>query len=145
MSPRPALLALLIASAASASSSEPVTAPCAVSSGLGATPFAAWTQPDDDAEALRIDHPISIEVENSAASHPLHIAEAGRYGVAADGKVWIDVVANDASLKSVGHSHGTACSGIRKIVWFTLTAGTYDLVLSKAETARVRLLVVRGP
>lgn len=146
MSLRAALFMLQIVAATSATAAEPVAPTCTVVANLGATPFAAWTLPDGDrAAAPEIGRPVTLSLENRAASRSLHIAEAGRYGIAVDGKVWIDVRANGAPLASVGHGHGPACSGIRKVVWFTLSAGTYELALSKAETASVRLLVVRAP
>lgn len=146
MSLHTALFALQIVAAGSGTAAEPVASSCASPADLGVTQFAAWTLPDGDrAAAPEIGRPVTLSLENGAASRPLRIAEAGRYGIAADGKVWIDVRANGAPLASVGHGHGPACSGIRKIVWFTLAAGAYELALSKAETASVRLLVVRAP
>lgn len=146
MSLHTALFVLQIVAAGSVTAAEPGASSCAAPADLGATPFAAWTLPDGDrAAAPEISRPVTLSLENGAASRLLRITEAGRYGIAADGKVWIDVRANAAPLASVGHGHGPACSGIRKIVWFTLAAGVYELVLSKAETANVRLLVVRAP
>lgn len=145
MLPRPALFALLLGSATSASTAEPAASTCAAPADLRPTPFAAWTLADDDTVAPKVGLPFALRVENGAASRPLRITEAGRYGIAADGKVWIDVRANGAPLASVGHGHGPACSGIRKIVWFILAAGTYELALSKTDTTSVRLLVVRAP
>lgn len=145
MSRRAALFVLPIVAAASATAAEPVTPTCAAAADLGTTPFAAWTLPvDDRAAAPEIGRPIALALENGAASRSLRITEAGRYGIAADGKVWIDIRADTVPLASVGHGHGPACSGIRKIVWFTLAARTYELALSKAEAASVRLLVVRA-
>ena len=92
-----------------------------------------------------VGRPTVLALENGGTSRQVEITEAGRYGIAADGKVWIDVIANAAPVASVGHGHGPACSGIRKIVWFNLPVGTYELALSKAEVARVRLLIVRPP
>lgn len=146
MSLRAALFMLQIVAAGSATAAEPVAPTCTVAANLGATPFAAWTLPDGDrAAAAEIGRPVTLSLENGAASRWLRINEAGRYGIAADSKVWIDIRANGAPLASVGHGHGPACSGIRKIVWFTLAAGAYELALSKTETASVRLLVVRAP
>ena len=146
MSLRAALFMLQIVAAGSATAAEPVAPTCTVAANLGATPFAAWTLPDGDrAAAPEIGRPVTLSLENGAASRWLRIDEAGRYGIAADGKVWIDIRANGAPLASVGHGHGPACSGNRKIVWFTLAAGAYELALSKTETASVRLLVIRAP
>ncbi len=146
MSLRAALFMWQIVAAGSATAAEPVAPTCTVAANLGATPFAAWTLPDGDRAAVpEIGRPVTLSLENGTASRWLRINEAGRYAIAADGKVWIDIRANGAPLASVGHGHGPACSGIRKIVWFTLSAGTYELTLSKAAAARVRLLIVPAP
>ena len=146
MSLRAALFMWQIVAAGSATAAEPVAATCTVAANLGATPFAAWKLPDGDRAAVpEIGRPVTLSLENGTASRWLRINEAGRYAIAADGKVWIDIRANGAPLASVGHGHGPACSGIRKIVWFTLSAGTYELTLSKAAAARVRLLIVPAP
>jgi len=145
---RPALFALLIAAATtSANAAEPAAAACAAPADLRSTPLAAWTQADGDAASpLGVGRPVTLTPQDGAVSQTLLIAEAGRYGVAGDGKVWIDVAAADSKpLVSVDHGHGPSCSGIRKIVWFDLAAGTYQLALSKAANASVRLLVVRAP
>lgn len=145
MSLHHALLALQIVAAA-APAAEPTAAPCAAPADLRTTPFAAWALPDDGHAATpEIGIPMALALENGGASRPIRITEAGRYGIVADGKVWIDVRASDGPLASAGHGHGPACSGIRKIVWFTLSAGIYELALSKAEATRIRLLIVRAP
>lgn len=126
-----------------AATAEP--AACSAPADLSATPLAAWTQTDGAADAAIVPgRPVTLAMADGAAARTLTIAAAGRYGVAADGRVWIDLVADGKPLTSVEHGHGPACSGIRKIVWFDLTPGTYDVTLSKAATDRVRVLVVQG-
>jgi len=126
-----------------AATAEP--AACSAPADLSATPLAAWTQADGAADAAIVPgRPVTLAMADGAAARTLTIAAAGRYGVAADGRVWIDLVADGKPLTSVEHGHGPACSGIRKIVWFDLTPGTYDVALSKATTDRVRVLVVQG-
>ena len=126
-----------------AATAEP--AACSAPADLSATPLAAWTQTDGAADAAIVPgQPVTLAMADGAATRTLTIAAAGRYGVAADGRVWIDLVADGKPLTSVEHGHGPACSGIRKIVWFDLTPGTYDVTLSKAATDRVRVLVVQG-
>jgi hypothetical protein len=145
MSLHTALLALQIV-AATPPAPEPVAATCAAPADLRATPFAEWALPDGNHAAIpEIGRPTVLALENGGTSRQIAITEAGRYGIAADGKVWIDVITNAAPVSSIGHGHGPACSGIRKIVWFDLSAGTYEMALSKAEVARVRLLIVRAP
>lgn len=141
---RAALLALLLSAAAPALAAEP--AACPAPADLGATPYAAWTAADGDAAApLARDLPVALATTDGAASRGLRIDSAGKYGIAADSKVWIDVIADGKPLTSTDHGHGPDCSGIRKIVWFDLAAGTYEVALSKAAGPSVRLLVVRAP
>ncbi len=140
---RLAAAALLLTAALPASAAEPAT--CAVPADLSATPYAAWTAADGDAAAPGVGTPVTLAMTDGEASRSLRIAEAGKYGVAADGKVWIDLVADGKPLTSVGHGHGPDCSGIRKVVWFDLAAGEYRLALTKAVGDRVRLLVVKAP
>ncbi len=145
MSLQTALLALQIV-AAKPPAPEPVTAACTAPADLRATPFAAWSLPDGNHAVIpEVGRPTVLALENGGTSRQIAITEAGRYGIAADEKVWIDVITNAAPVSSIGHGHGPACSGIRKIVWFNLPVGTYELALSKAEVARVRLLIVRAP
>jgi len=141
---RLALLALLAGVAAPVAAADPVA--CTAPADLSGTPLAAWAEADGGAaEPLVPGRPVTLAMTDGAGSRSLRIANAGRYGVAADGKVWIDLVAAGEPLASVEHGHGPACSGIRKIVWFDLAAGDYRLALSKAAAMDVRLLVVRAP
>ncbi|WP_156878217.1 hypothetical protein [Sphingopyxis sp. QXT-31] len=133
--------ALMLSIALPALAAEPTT--CAAPADLSATPYAAWTASDGDAAAPGVGTPATLVMTDGTASLSLRIAQAGKYGVAADGKVWIDLVADGKPLTSVDHGHGPDCSGIRKVVWFDLAAGDYELALTKAET--VRLLVVKAP
>ena len=141
--PRAALFALLLAVAAPAIAADP--APCPAPADLGATPYARWAATEGDATAVAVGTPVTLPLADGAASRSLTIATAGRYGVAAGGKVWIDLIADGAAQPSVEHGHGPQCSGIRKVVWFDLKAGTYDLALTKGAAADVRMLVVRAP
>ncbi|KTE34297.1 MULTISPECIES: hypothetical protein [unclassified Sphingopyxis] len=138
-----AAAALLLTAALPASAAEPAT--CAAPADLSATPYAAWTGADGDSAALVAGTPVTLAMTGGAASRSVRIAEAGKYGVAADSKVWIDLMADGEPLTSVGHGHGPDCSGIRKVVWFDLAAGEYELALTKAVAEKVRLLVVKAP
>lgn len=140
---RLATAALLLTAALPLSAAEPAT--CAAPADLSATPYAAWTGADGDAAAMVAGMPVTLTMADGATSRSLRIAEAGKYGVAADGKVWIDLVADSKPLTSVGHGHGPDCSGIRKVVSFDLAAGEYQLALTKAVAEKVRLLVVKAP
>lgn len=73
--------------------------------------------------------------------YQFNIAAAGTYRIALEAGAWIDVVGNGKSLASVAHTEGPACSGIRKIVDFTLSPGRYTLQLSGAKVAPMRVLI----
>ncbi|MDB5681844.1 MAG: homogentisate 1,2-dioxygenase [Sphingomonas bacterium] len=74
--------------------------------------------------------------------YQFNIATAGTYRIALQAGAWIDVVRDGKSLESIAHTEGPACSGIRKIVDFTLAPGRYALQLSGAKEAPMRLLIV---
>lgn len=71
------------------------------------------------------------------------VAEAGVYRVALGAAAWIDVAGDGGGLVSVGHAHGPACSGVRKMVDFALAPGRYRLALSRAEGADMPVMIVR--
>jgi hypothetical protein len=75
----------------------------------------------------------------------IEISVAGRYRVALGSAAWVDMVAARGKLSSVDHSHGPACSGIRKIVDYHLNPGTYLLQVSGSPTATTRVLVTPLP
>jgi len=136
-------LSVIFLTALLAASAEP--AACSAPADLSATPLAGWTAADGDTGAAIVPgQPVTLAMADGAAARTLTVDAAGRYGVAADGRVWIDLVADGKPLTSAEHGHGPDCSGIRKIVWFDLVPGTYELALSKATAERVRVLVVPG-
>ncbi len=49
-----------------------------------------------------------------------------------------------APLTSSAHGHGPACSGIRKLVAFELTAQPYLLKLTGLKTPTARVMLVAG-
>ena len=65
--------------------------------------------------------------------------------VAIDSAAWLDVVADGKSLEAVAHGHGPDCSGVRKMVDFTLAPGTYLLQIVGNGTAKLRVLVTHTP
>ncbi|GFE74988.1 hypothetical protein [Novosphingobium sp. TCA1] len=79
------------------------------------------------------------------------VAEAGSYRVALGAAAWVDVVKAGATvgkgsvMTSTAHGHGPDCSGIRKMVDFTLKPGTYLLQISGNAVDRLPLLVTRLP
>ncbi|MBB5984448.1 hypothetical protein [Sphingobium lignivorans] len=83
--------------------------------------------------------------ESHAGLAGLTVTKAGKYRVAADSPVWIDVVAAGRPLPSAGHGHGPACSGIRKMVDFQLEPGRYLLQIAGSAGASARVLVAALP
>lgn len=78
------------------------------------------------------------------------VAQAGSFRVALGSAAWIDVLkassqGGQAAMHSVAHGHGPDCSGIRKMVDFTLEPGSYVLQISANAASRLPLLVTRLP
>ena len=71
----------------------------------------------------------------------LSLKQAARVGIALDGPAWVDVITGTQAIASVEHGHGPACSGIRKIVDFDLTPGTYLLQVAGNEAPTLGLMV----
>ncbi|MFW2852917.1 hypothetical protein ACM61V_13460 [Sphingomonas sp. TX0543] len=71
--------------------------------------------------------------------------KAGRYRVALGGSAWVDVVRDGKSLPSVAHSHGPACSGIRKMVDFDLKPGRYLLQIAGSDAAALDVMISPVP
>jgi hypothetical protein len=74
--------------------------------------------------------------------YQFNVTTAGTYRIALDVGAWIDVVHDGKIIDSVTHTEGTRCSGIRKIVDFSLAPGRYTLQLSGAKDAPMRVLIV---
>ena len=81
----------------------------------------------------------------AAASHgglfAFTVATSGRYQVALGAAAWLDVIRDGAVLASLGHGHGPACTGIRKIVQFDLKPGRCLLQIAGSPVASVPVLV----
>lgn len=76
-------------------------------------------------------------------SFALSVTKPGTYRIALSAGAWIDVIdGGSKSIASIAHAEGPGCSGIRKIVDFSLTPGAYAIELSGAKTTRIRMLVV---
>uniref|UniRef100_UPI0035C9900B hypothetical protein n=1 Tax=uncultured Sphingomonas sp. TaxID=158754 RepID=UPI0035C9900B len=71
------------------------------------------------------------------------VARAGTYRVALGTAAWIDVVKGRNALESIAHSHGPACSGIRKLVDFKLTPGRYVLQIEGSKDSATPVLITR--
>lgn len=77
------------------------------------------------------------------------VAQGGSFRVALGSAAWIDVLKASSqgsqAMRSVAHGHGPDCSGIRKMVDFTLEPGSYVLQVSANSANRLPLLVTRLP
>lgn len=73
------------------------------------------------------------------------VADEGVWRVALSSGAWVDVVKDGAALQSVAHGRGPDCSGIRKMVDYRLSPGTYTLQVAANGTDAVTLLVARLP
>ncbi|MDE1916364.1 MAG: homogentisate 1,2-dioxygenase [Sphingomonadales bacterium] len=75
----------------------------------------------------------------------LDIAKTGTYRIALSAAAWLDVVGQDGAQRSIAHAHGPDCSGIRKMVDFTLKPGHYTVQISSSAVAQIRLLAIALP
>lgn len=75
----------------------------------------------------------------------LPIKRAGTYRIAIGTGAWIDLVKGGTALTSVAHDHGAPCSGVRKLVDFTLKPGRYVLQIEGSKDANTLVLVTRLP
>lgn len=73
------------------------------------------------------------------------VAEEGVWRVALGAAPWVDVVKDGVALPSVAHGHGPECTGVRKMVDYHLSPGTYTLQVAANGTDTVKLLVARQP
>ena len=73
------------------------------------------------------------------------VEKAGTYRIALGGKAWMEVIEDGQRLTSVAHEEGKPCTGIRKIVDFSLKPGPHLLQLSEASTASMAAMVVAKP
>lgn len=80
---------------------------------------------------------------SSSGVFALSVPAAGRYRVALGAGAWLDVVRDGRALTSKTHSHGPACSGIRKMVDFDLQPGRHLLQIVGSPTAAIDVMIVR--
>lgn len=157
------LLALLLAAQAVPAACPPTPAPLpAEYAGWNASgSIAAAAEPAAVADALltvgqgvratlppagALKLPVTPKRPLTATSHgglfAFEAASAGRYRVALGSGLWVEVIANGASLPSVAHGHGPACSPIRKAVEWDLRPGRYLLQLT-GEPASVQVQIIK--
>ena len=75
----------------------------------------------------------------------LTVTEPGTYRVASSAAPWMDVFApsSSAPTKTVRFGHGPACTGVGKMVEFSLQPGDYLLQFSESLTPDPELMVVK--
>lgn len=133
--------------------------PCVATDFKLPPPFSAWTKARAPAGSMLVGTAYRLELGPSPRSEaskavdadgsfngfaPLRIDRAGRYGVALSHAAWIDVTrGKEAALRSIAHGHGPACSTIRKVVDFDLSAGTYLVQIGNSPAAEVKVMIVR--
>ena len=149
------LIAAVFLQAATPAPVPVCTAPVAPPAGLE-----AWSAAPRSGPALAVGAPTTLDLRpvadmsfgtaperppvpgTFAGAYPLTVTKAGTYRVALSAGAWIDLVDRDRKmLKTVAHTEGPACSGIRKIVDFTLEPGNYTLQLSGAKAVRMTVLI----
>ncbi|ALJ11713.1 hypothetical protein [Sphingopyxis macrogoltabida] len=85
------------------------------------------------------------EGETHAGLLAFHVETAGSYRVALGAGAWVDVIQGGSALASTAHGHGPQCSGIRKMVDFSLTPGDYLLQIAASSTPSIAALVAKLP
>lgn len=85
------------------------------------------------------------EGESRAGLLAFSVETAGSYRVALGAGAWVDVIQGGTALASTAHGHGPQCSGIRKMVDFSLTPGTYLLQIATSPNPSIAVLVAKLP
>ena len=97
----------------------------------------------------QVRYPLQPEKPGDPASHGgvlvLDVARAGTYRIALGAAAWLDVVGAGGAQRSVAHGHGPTCSGIHKMVDFTLRQGRYTVQISASGPAQIRVLAAVLP
>ena len=70
-----------------------------------------------------------------------NMAQAGAVRISLGGRAWLDVVRSGATVASVAHRHGAACSGIAKEVTFPLVAGRQVIEITESAAPDVAILL----
>lgn len=101
-------------------------------------------------EGLSIGTPARIRLEREADSAfagqtAVKIERGGVYEISLGGPAWVDVVRDGVAVASQSHRHGPACSGIRKIVTFSLQPGLYEVRFSRSPAPAVQAMVAPVP
>lgn len=97
----------------------------------------------------KVAYPVRPEKTGGTVSYggilSFSVAEEGVWRVALGAAPWIDVVKDGVALRSVAHGPGPECTGIRKMVDYQLSPGTYTLQIAANGTDAVAVMVARQP
>ena len=149
------MLALVVATALQAASAQvPCPTPPPVAPGLE-----GWASAGRATKRLPLGHRVDVALSplaqvryalapekpgtdaQSGAVLRFNVPRAGTYRIALGAAAWIDVVAGGSAVPSTGHGHGPACTGIRKIVDFTLAPGAHLLQISGSDARTIAVLI----
>lgn len=75
----------------------------------------------------------------------IDIEQPGIYRVALGSAAWVDVLRGDTVIQSGKFGHGPDCTGIRKMVEFTLDPGSYTIQIAANGEADLPLAVALVP
>lgn len=97
-----------------------------------------------------VEYPVRPERPGGSVSYGglfrFAVAEAGTYRVAIGSAAWIDVLSpGNERVQSGKFGHGPECSGIRKMVEFTLSPGIHTLLIAANGQPQMPVLVNRVP
>ncbi|WP_298400790.1 hypothetical protein [Sphingobium sp.] len=73
------------------------------------------------------------------------VAQAGTWRVALGTGAWVDVVKDGVAATSIAHGHGPDCSGVRKMVDYSLEPGVYTLQVAANGEDQLTVLVTPLP
>lgn len=83
-----------------------------------------------------------VEAGKYGGLNNINVAKAGRLKIALNEGAWIDLVKDGVAIPSTAHSHGADCSGIRKIVEFDVTPGTYIVQIVNAPHSSMSAMAI---
>lgn len=75
----------------------------------------------------------------------LNITKSGTYRIALGSAAWLDVIGKDGPLRSTAHGHGPDCTGIRKVVEFSLEPGRYTIQIAANGASDVTVMALPNP
>lgn len=83
-----------------------------------------------------------VEEGKRGGMNNIIVKKVGRLKIALNDGAWIDLVRDGAIVPSVAHGHGPDCSGIRKIVEFDVTPGTYIVQIVNAPHTSLSAMAI---